>query len=415
MYKENIIDLAKKESFINVKGENTGKDYRFYEYMYAVLVPDVKSPLSCVSVANNSLSIDLWTGCAFQCSYCHVQGIAEDIDWKTKKMRTKPVKRNKFSIEEIVDALVEHPFFEKDRTVLSIGTSSTEPFANGEVLESTLRIMEYFIEKGYKNPFWIVTKAGIPLKGVERLKNISKSSKKLIISICYAGNKKEIEPSQANRFRNVELIGKEPNISINWYLRPFNIDWFDKDKRSLENMFKEISLKYGKFIDSLIPGGLRWTEGIEYGVCESRNLKLPELLKENNKKTMEDYIWKKMEDLRNKYFPDTPFYRHSSCGVSNAMFKSNICLAQILNKDSCHNSLCPTEQRELCNSITDIGNSKNHIINEYFSDINFDVRIEDICYDNGEIITVPPMKNMTPALETATIHLATTVLSENNK
>ena len=50
-----------------------------------------------------------------------------------RRMRNKPVRRNDFTIEKIIDSLVDHPFFEKDKTVLSIGTSSTEPFARGEV------------------------------------------------------------------------------------------------------------------------------------------------------------------------------------------------------------------------------------------------------------------------------------------
>ena len=77
--RSDIIEKSNKEEFITVVGENSGKQYRFYKHMYGVLEPDRESPLSCVSVANNSLSIDLWTGCALQCSYCHVQGIYEDI------------------------------------------------------------------------------------------------------------------------------------------------------------------------------------------------------------------------------------------------------------------------------------------------------------------------------------------------
>lgn len=349
MYNRNeVIEKSNREEFITVTGENSGKQYRFYKYMYGVLEPNRESPLSCVSVANNSLSIDLWTGCALQCSYCHVQGIYEDIDWSNRRMRNRPVRRNNFTLEHIVDSLVEHPFFEKDKTVLSIGTSSTEPFARGEVLESTLRIMEYFIEKGYRNPFWIVTKGGIPREAAGRLIKISNAIDKLIISICYAGNRRIIEPSQNNRFKNIELLKEtDNNISINWYLRPFNIEWFD-DNLSLEDLFRCISSKYGKYIDSIIPGGLRWTEGIEYGICEARNLVLPNLLKENNVKTMDDGVWEELYRLRNKYFPTLPLYRHSSCGVSHALKRDNICLTQILKKNDCDLSLCPIAQRGLC-------------------------------------------------------------------
>lgn len=75
-----LIEKANKEGFTYIKGERIGQNYRFYDNMYAVVDSDRNFPLSCVSIANNSLSIDLWTGCSFQCAYCHVQGIQEELD-----------------------------------------------------------------------------------------------------------------------------------------------------------------------------------------------------------------------------------------------------------------------------------------------------------------------------------------------
>lgn len=413
MKKYNWVMAANNEEFIKVTGENTHSQYQFYKFMYGVLVPDTSSPLSCVSVANNSLSIDLWTGCAFQCAYCHVQGIAEDIDWDTKRMRPHPIRRNNFSISEIVDSLVEHPFFEKDKTVISIGTSSTEPFASGKVLGSTIELMKYFIKLGYKNPFWIVTKAGIPIKAIDTLKHIAKQIDKLIISICYAGNKREIEPSHTNRFRNLEKISKEDNISINWYLRPFNIEWFDYEECSVESMFKETSEKYGNYIDSIIPGGLRWTEGIEYGICEARNLKLPDLIKENNIKTMEADMWKQFNQMKDKYFPNTQMYRHSSCGISFALDKGNICLTQLFDKHSCEASFCTDEQRKKCESmIQKVSNEENlEKLKLKISKSGFEVKINSIDIEAGEIKTAPELKEFSPAVRTAFKHLIASEIS----
>lgn len=398
------IEKSNKEEFITIIGENSGKEYRFYKNMYAVLDPDLSSPLSCVSVANNSLSIDLWTGCSLQCSYCHVQGIYEDIDWTNRRMRNKPIRRNSFSVEEIIDSLVKHPYFERDKTVLSIGTSSTEPFARGKVLESTLRIMEYFIEKGYKNPFWIVTKGGIPQEAISRLNKISEQIDKLIISICYAGNKKEIEPSQNNRFQNLDKLKlKDNNISVNWYLRPFNVEWFDRDSHSLEDLFQQISRTYGRYIDSIIPGGLRWTEGIEYGICEARNLKLPKLLRENNVKTMENSVWDELYNLRDIYFPNTPLFKHSSCGVSTALERTNICLAQYLKKSHCASSICPSNQRKLCS--VELFTKKDIIeLNKKLEDLGYGVVIEKIDIEDEQIKTTPDLDTFSPALRTAIIH-----------
>ncbi|WP_412839201.1 hypothetical protein [Bacillus paranthracis] len=40
------IRKASEENFTYIKGPRSGKDYRFYDSMYAVLDPDRRSPLS---------------------------------------------------------------------------------------------------------------------------------------------------------------------------------------------------------------------------------------------------------------------------------------------------------------------------------------------------------------------------------
>lgn len=193
------------------------------------------------------------------------------------------------------------------------------------------------------------------------------------------------------------------NISINWYLRPFNIEWFDKDNFSLEDLFKHVSSEYGEYIDSIIPGGLRWTEGIEYGICEARNLELPNLLKENNVKTMEDSIWDELYKLREQYFPTIPLYRHSSCGVSHALQRDNICLTQILKKSDCNLSLCPIAQRGLCSG-RKFDLDQIYQLNQKLDLTGFGITIDSIDEINGKVKTTPPLKTFSPALETAVIH-----------
>ena len=100
------------------------------------------SPLCCVSEANNSFSIDYFRGCPFQCAYCHVQGIYEDLD-ENLRMPNKATPRSKFTIKQIIDELIKHPYFVKDKSIISIATSSTEPFASENTTNKTLEIMEY--------------------------------------------------------------------------------------------------------------------------------------------------------------------------------------------------------------------------------------------------------------------------------
>lgn len=77
------------------------------------------------------------------------------LDWK---MRRKPLRRTSHTIDQILSELIEHPLFEKDKTILSICTSSTEPFIGDEVIESTITIMEWFVKKNIKIRFGLLRK-----------------------------------------------------------------------------------------------------------------------------------------------------------------------------------------------------------------------------------------------------------------
>ncbi len=377
-----------------IKIEINGKKYEICEYMFGALEMNHNSPLSCVSEANNSLSIDYWKGCAYQCAYCHVQGIYEDLD-NEFKMYKKPMPRSNFTIEEIVDALISHKFFKKNESLISIATSSTEPFANNKTTNSTLEIMEYFVKLGYTNPFWIVTKAGIP-KGIsERLKRICKNGNKIMISICYANNPKNIEPMQNNRFKNIEEL-KEIGVWISWYMRPLVMEW-GANEANLELMIKEISKKYYNYIDMIIPGGLRWTEGIEFGLQDIRGLEMPKLLKKHNKKTLSTNLENVIVKLCKKYFPNKPIYFHSSCGISHMLNSPNIALLNILDKDACNKSLCYNTCRNLCNKMIFYKDELLEIENELKrQDIN--IRIMEI-NENDKIISIPNFNNLSYTIQ----------------
>ena len=75
------------------------------------------------------------------------------------------------------------------------------------------------------------------------------------------------------------------------------------NKDNLEAMMKSISEKYYDYIDMIVPGGLRWTEGIEFGLKDMRGLEMPVLVKENNKKTLSTEIEQIICELAKKYFP----------------------------------------------------------------------------------------------------------------
>ena len=136
------------------------KTFDLFSHTFAALSNDENEPLFCVSVANNSFSIDPWKGCPMNCVYCHVQGCYADLqNWSNCYA---PQRRSRFTDDEIVAALVQHAWFIPHKSVISIGTSSTEPFLNHDMICSTLAIMKAFINRGFRNPFWLVTKSGFP-------------------------------------------------------------------------------------------------------------------------------------------------------------------------------------------------------------------------------------------------------------
>ncbi|MEB4861263.1 radical SAM family protein [Priestia megaterium] len=394
MSKKEYFNLANTEDFVSVNGLRTGTEYLMREYMYAVLIPDRNHPLSCVSVSNNSFSIDLWTGCAFQCSYCHVQGMIEDMQ-DNGRMPRRPVKRNNFSIDEIVDSLIEHPYFIPNKSIISIGTSSTEPFAKGPVADSTFELMRAFIERGLRNPFWIVTKFGIPGDKVKDFEEISKTNK-IIISLCWANAPKEIEPAQNNRFLNLEKISHINNISVNWYLRPLVPEW-NGNTENVRYMMEFVKENYSGLIDSIVPGGLRWTEGIEYGLTEARNLEMPEIIKQDNIKSMTDEFWNSIVDLAKEHFPDVPVFYHSSCALSHALNLPSITLVQYEKSNDCANSVCPLSQRNLCNGCS-IDDQSIKRTQDKLDHIGIPVEILSIDEQNLQLDTNPSLDEFTPAI-----------------
>ncbi len=390
---QRYFNWANTEEFASVKGVRTNRDYFVRKFTYGVLVPDKNHPLSCVSVSNSSLSIDLWSGCGWQCKYCHVQGTMQDLG-DNNKMAIHPIFRSSFSVDEIIDQLVEHPFFVKDKTVISIGTASTEPFAIGPVCDSTFEIMEKFIQRGLQNPFWIVTKAGIPRGRKQDIARICSLTRGLMISICWADNPDTIEPVKNNRFNNCEEA-KEAGAIISWYMRPIVPEWSGTPER-IEMMMLWVSNRYRNSIDMIVPGGLRWTEGIEYGLTEINGLSMPDIPRDDNIKSLSDELWFCIKTQGNKLFPKVPIYHRSSCALTNMLKAPSITGVQMFSSADCENSICPTNQRRVCAK-----NASSFLNTEAIQCIlnNMSIPAKVIkMTTNGILITDPPLSTFTYAI-----------------
>lgn len=389
----NLVKLANIEPKAVITGLKTNALYEVNEFMFGVLVPDESHPLSSVSINNNAISIDIWKGCSFKCAYCHVQGAKQDLCKKTQKMPLKPKLRGGFSVQEVIDALEQHPFFIPNKSVISIGTSSTEPFARGEVLRSTIQIIEEFLTRGYTNPFWVVTKAGIPFEFIPTIEKLKTKGSNILISLCYAANVKKVEPVSNNRFLNAREA-KKAGAMIAWYMRPLVPEW-GGDIDNIKNIIKEISLRFADVIDIITPGGLRWTEGIEYGLKEVYTVPDVKLSKGDREKTLNDEMFERIKSLCAEHFPNVPIYKKSSCMISYFLNMPNINFVQDFSMKPCNCSICPESQRSLC-STTSIKSLTKQQVQSELNSLMIDCKVIDV--NNGEIKTSPDINKMTYAV-----------------
>lgn len=342
--KQEYFAAVNSEPLVQIRGMTTGQEFSLREYTYGSLVPDKNHPLSSVSVSNSSLSIDLWVGCAWQCRYCHVQGTYQDLA-EQGTMPRKPKRRNQFTVDQILNELVKHPFFVADETIISIGTASTEPFAPA-VVDSTFEIMDGFVRRGLRNPFWIVTKGGVPKGRKLDFARISNATRGLMLSLCWADNPDTIEPAHNNRFLNAEEA-KEAGATIAWYMRPIVPEWSGNRDR-IEMMMLWMKKHYGEVIDMIVPGGLRWTEGIENGLVEIHKLPMPNIPRDDNVKSLPQELVDSIFSLSAEHFPGIPVYLKSSCALTRMLKTPSITSVQVFARSECESSRCPLAQRRIC-------------------------------------------------------------------
>ncbi|MDO8537756.1 MAG: hypothetical protein Q7S21_02625 [archaeon] len=298
------------------------------------------TPLSRISQANSCISLDPFTGCPLDCAYCYRHNCERDTN--------EIIPHRIFSDEQIVEALVKHPYFVSDKTVISIGTGSTDPFLE-QTKESTFNIMDLIQDKGLRNPFWIVTKKGIPKGYDKRFASITKKSKGIVVSISYSGMPSKIEPYQSNRFTNLKST-KAAGVKLSLHFRPIIPTWNDAQAN-----IKQVLEKSDEF-DCICIGGLRFLEGIKYSIVKLHGLEFPKipenkLQKELSKETQQT-IFRIAKTLKIKI----PIFLNSSCAISYLLGSGDYNATFIRDTNSCLTSTCPKYQRKKCNFL------KNNLI-----------------------------------------------------
>ena len=262
-------------------------------------------------------------------------------------MPTKVHRIERFSFSTIIDALVASPYFVPGETIISIGTSSTEPLGGIGVIDDVMKLLDEIQNKHQlRNPIWLVTKAGVPDYFLSKISQIVKKTKALILTPTANGLNKTIEPCQNNRFLNIKFA-QELGAQTILYLRPLVPEWgstlnkIDKICHHAKESFNNCGPS------AIVIGGLRWSEGIEYGL-QLRGIEWPSSLQKiENKKDFDSVFLSEIKKICHKYYSNIPVFTHSSCALSFVLNQSDVGL-HFLDKSVCLDSVCPEKQRQKC-------------------------------------------------------------------
>ena len=158
--------------------------------------------------------------------------------------------------------------------------------------------MKTFSDEGLTNPFWIVTKRGIPDEllniWLKRFKYLLKRGIEIIISITYSNAPYWVEPYRRNRFHNFNRV-KKTGVYIAQHLRPI-IRGINDSKKSLVEALKD-SLG---LVKSICIGGLRKDPGVLLAWQFAKGLDLnllPDVKKDVRKKDLTEGTLEKVKEI----------------------------------------------------------------------------------------------------------------------
>lgn len=164
-----------------------------------------------------------------------------------------------FPGEVLAEAMVSHPGFIKDKSIVSVAIGSSEAFLP-VVEKETWAAMRYLTDRGYKNPFWFAVKLGIvdPIldKWLKRFEYLREKGVKIVISVSESNAPAWLEPYRGDRFRNLDKV-RQLDVHISHHLRPIIRGITD----SMESLTTALD-KSLKISESVCVGGLRIDPGI---------------------------------------------------------------------------------------------------------------------------------------------------------
>ena len=274
---------------------------------FGALSQDSDNIYSRICIGNSLISLEPYRGCPLKCKYCMANNDVRSLDlekYNGKDFDSIIVRKPEkiVSTSELVDAMVRHPVFIPDKSIIGICTGSSEFFLP-ELSDDIWFGMVRLIELGYKNPIWIVVKSFLDInnkeKWIERFDFLDKNGVKVILSISDIGAPKDIEPYQVDRFKIFDFL-KNTNVIISHHMRPIIPGDYFTDELIDDLLDKSLNI-----VKSVCVGGLRIDPGMEI-FWDNEITKQYNSITGNQDKIFDQKILKKVEEkvkLRKQTIP----------------------------------------------------------------------------------------------------------------
>lgn len=216
-----------------------------------------------ICIGNSVISLEPYKGCPLGCAYCMANNDIRSLNNYSSNSDVENVILKKpqkiYDSLELLDALIGHPAFIKDKTIIGFCTGSTEVFLP-EVGDNVWYAMKQMVDLNLKNPIWLVVKSFWETernKWIKRFEYLIRHGIKVIISITDSGMPKDIEPYQIeNRFEPFTCLAKT-GVILSHHLRPIL-----PKKTDIRKIEKCLDLSKD-IVKSVCVGGLRIDPGMK--------------------------------------------------------------------------------------------------------------------------------------------------------
>lgn len=287
---------------------------------YGALSQDEANIYSRICIVNSCISLEPFIGCPLDCVYCAANNDIRSIKKTASNKANLKIRKPEllFSSKELIEALIVHPAFIQDKTVISFCSGSTEVF-HPLVEEDVWAAMEYMITLGLKNPIWLVVKSFLSSKKylwIKRFEQLVKNGIKIIISISDAGLPREYEPYQVDNRFEVFRDFTASGVILTHHLRPLFM--FD----GIYDGIKYALSKSTDVVSGICIGGLRYDPGMIYYWYGKTN---GEIQPGNQEKKLPDKL---VGYVQNVAGCGMPIFMHSSEMISHYLGINDYALHQ---------------------------------------------------------------------------------------